>query len=145
MLAKRDQQEFIGQIIDIFECFRASEDDDPFEVYIYGDAYDHLASELQMMMTNWRLFDSKWNGKILENIVEMSTLYQHLLDKEYLLYEDPVTHEPTLTLFKNEVEEWASEFELAFEDGDEYITEIAVFTEKKFEEKGWLRAMAENC
>lgn len=142
MINKHDQAEFIGQIIDIFEDFTASKHENPHEVCIEGEAYDNLAADLRNVMKNWGIFASSdhalFDFRILENIVELSTMFQYFRDREELFYEDPETEEPTALLFKHEVGRWAVEFDNGFQDPDEYYFEIERFAEEKFASQGWL-------
>lgn len=144
MIQINDRKEFIGQIVDIFEDICTADSySDPCMVYFVGKKYDSAASALCELMTNWGIFSNDQKAfdkeRILENIVEMSTLFQHLLDKELLHYEDPRTHQPTLSYFIEEVEKWAIEFDQQFDDiEDDYFLAITAFAENKFHEMGWL-------
>lgn len=143
MIAKKDQREFIGQIIDIIECFKASEFDDPYEVYIEGEAYDKLAAELTNMMVNWQLFSAKRDLAVLENIGEIYSLFHKLARKNMVLYEDPNSHELVYNLFLSNLEDWANEFTALQVEACEFDKETELFTEDKLKEKGWLRQKEE--
>lgn len=139
MIAKKDQREFIGQIIDIFENFKASEYDDPYEVYIVGESYDQLAAALTEMMTNWQLFSAKRDLAVLQNVGEIYSLFHKLSRKNMVLQEDPNSHELVYNLFLSNLEDWANEFTALQVEACDFDKEIKRFTENKLKEKGWLR------
>lgn len=143
MIAKKDQREFIGQIIDIFENFKASEYDDPYEVYIVGESYDQLAAALTEMMTNWQLFSTKRDLAVLQNIGEIYSLFHKLSRKNMVLQEDPNSHELVYNLFLSNLEDWANEFTALQVEACDFDKKIKRFTENKLKEKGWLRQKEE--
>lgn len=142
-----EREEFIGQIIDIFEDYLARESHEPNEVLISGDQYDLLADELSLLLKNWSvtitLQPSDHKEPIgphtIENIVEIVTLYQYFIDHDMIVYEDIALHEATRIQLMDEVEEWSDEFEAAFNaDENDYINDVLTFAKKKFREMGWL-------
>lgn len=60
MIPSKEQTEFIGEIIDIFEDIVACDVySDPYEVYFIGKKYDDAASALRVFMINQKVFNEK--------------------------------------------------------------------------------------
>ena len=74
--------------------------------------------------------------KLMENIVEMSMFFSRMMEDGRLIQPEPNTVS-IYSLFKEHVEDWATELETVYWDGLPYQDAIEVFTLHKFIEEGW--------
>lgn len=74
--------------------------------------------------------------KLTENMVEMSMFFSRMAEDGKLI--QPETDTVSIFgLFKEHVEDWATQFETMYRDGLPYQDAIEVFTLHKFLEEGW--------
>ena len=68
---------------------------------------------------------------IVENIMEITSVFMYLMDKGKLKDENEYTRDSTWNSFKNECTSWAKEFEEKFNIEDDYAYSIFKFAEEK--------------
>lgn len=74
--------------------------------------------------------------KLTENMVEMSMFFSRMAEDGKLIQPEADTVS-IFGLFKEHVEDWATQFEAVYRDGLPYQDAIEVFTLHKFLEEGW--------
>lgn len=74
--------------------------------------------------------------KLMENVVEMSMFFSRMAEDGKLIQPEPDTVS-IFSLFKERVEDWATQFETVYRDVFPYQDAIEVFTLHKLLEEGW--------